>query len=189
MVKIERKVMRRYPVGAEVLPEGGTHFRVCAPKRSRVEVVIEGGKATELIRDERGYFSGMAKHAAHGSRYRFRLDGGDAFPDPASRFQPEGPHGPSQVVDPQRFEWHDADWPGCELKGQVIYELHIGTFTRAGTWEAARRELPELAAAGITTSQVSSAGDTTAWDGLRRWGFTENRTISAASWTMRTPWE
>ncbi len=168
MIKTERKVVRRYPIGAEVQPGGGTHFRVCAPKRRRVEVAIEGGDAAELIRDERGYFSGLAEHAAHGTRYRFRLDGGDAFPDPTSRFQPEGPHGPSQVVDPRRFQWHDAGWPGCELKGQVIYELHIGTFTREGTWEASRRELPELAAAGITVVEVMPVAD---FPGKFGWGY------------------
>src|SRR5687768_6214182 len=100
---------RRLPVGAEVLSEGGTHFRVWAPKRKKVEVVIEratGDKSegalftAELEPEPQGYFSGIVRQAQAGTLYRFRLDGGGSFPDPASRFQPAGPHGPSQVIDP-----------------------------------------------------------------------------------------
>src|SRR5512139_3632735 len=100
--------MRRLPVGAEVLAGGGVDFRVWAPRRTKVEVVIEGGpgfrqtnafRAVELNREAGGYFSGVDPAAVDGTCYRYRLDaGGDLFPDPASRFQPEGPHGPSQVV-------------------------------------------------------------------------------------------
>ena len=88
------------------------HFRVWAPRRRNVEVVLDAG-AVELAAEPDGYFSGEAGGAGHGTLYRFRLDGGDAFPDPVSRFQPEGPHGPSQVVDPARFDWHDAGWRGA----------------------------------------------------------------------------
>ena len=73
--------------------------------------------------------------ASAGDRYGFLLDDDEKpLPDPASRFQPEGPHGPSEIIDPRGFEWNDADWPGVKLAGQVIYELHLGTFTREGTW-------------------------------------------------------
>src|SRR5262245_23264254 len=95
------KAMRRYPVGAEILPGRGTHFRVWAPGRRKVEVVLEGqgGRAFELAAEDGGYFAGITE-AGDGTRYRFRLDGEEALcPDPASRFQPDGPHGPSQVVD------------------------------------------------------------------------------------------
>jgi maltooligosyltrehalose trehalohydrolase len=110
---------RRLPVGAEVLVEGGTHFRVWAPKRKKVEVVIEpptGGTAEtarpafELEPEPDGYFSGTVRQARAGTLYRFRLDGGETFPDPASRFQPLGPHGPSRVVDPRSFTWGDGAW-------------------------------------------------------------------------------
>src|SRR5687768_11433906 len=105
---------RRLPIGAEILPEGGVHFRVWAPQRKRCEVVIENGRApVALDREPDGYFAGVVAGAADGSRYRFRLDGGDLLvPDPASRFQPDGPHGPSQVVDPARFDWTDGAWRG-----------------------------------------------------------------------------
>ncbi len=155
-------------IGATVVAGGGVHFRVWAPKRKRVEVVLERGASSELVREEAGYFSGRVAGAAAGTRYRFRLDGGDSFPDPASRFQPEGPHGPSEIVDPASFVWSDGAWKGAAIEGQVLYEMHIGTFTREGTWEAARRELPELAAVGITVAAVMPVAD---FPGRFGWGY------------------
>jgi maltooligosyltrehalose trehalohydrolase len=160
--------MRRFPVGAEPTPEG-VHFRVWAPKRRRIEVVLDGAEAAApLEREETGYFSGLVRQAKAGSRYRFRVDGAGAFPDPMSRFQPSGPHEPSQVVDPSTFTWTDEEWGGCALEGQVIYEMHIGTFTQEGTWKAARRELAELAAAGITVIEVMPVAD---FPGEFGWGY------------------
>jgi maltooligosyltrehalose trehalohydrolase len=158
---------RRFPIGAEV-QEGGTHFRVWAPRRRRVEALLESGAALELEREPGGYFSGLVAPAAAGVLYRFRLDGGDAFPDPASRFQPAGPHGPSAIVDPARFAWSDGDWRGVSMEAQVVYEMHIGTFTREGTFEAARRELTELAAAGITVIELMPVAD---FPGRFGWGY------------------
>jgi maltooligosyltrehalose trehalohydrolase len=158
---------RRFPIGAE--PTGdGTHFRVWAPKRRTVEVVLENGLAAPLEREPSGYFSGLAPAASAGLLYRFRLDGDDAFPDPASRFQPSGPHGPSQIVDPARFQWTDSAWRGLTLEGQVLYEMHIGTFTREGTWHAARSQLAELASAGITAVEIMPVAD---FPGRFGWGY------------------
>jgi maltooligosyltrehalose trehalohydrolase len=161
---------RRLPVGAEVLSDGGVHFRVWAPRRQRVEVILEGPmpRAVELRREADGYFSGRADAAGDGTRYRFRLDGGDAYPDPASRFQPEGPHGPSQVIAPGRFAWSDHSWRGVGLRGQVVYEMHIGTFTPEGTWDAAARQLPELATLGITVLEAMPVAD---FPGRFGWGY------------------
>ena len=105
-------VQRRLPIGAE--PTGiGVHFRVWAPCRKRVDVVFEGARGFPLQREFNGYFSGVVELARAGMQYRFRLDGGDAFfPDPASRFQPKGPHGPSQVECSLSYDWKDAGWPG-----------------------------------------------------------------------------
>src|SRR5687767_12412009 len=130
---------RRLPVGAEVQPQGGVHFRVYAPERRRVQVVFDPpAPDLALTREPGGYWSALAPRAAAGTRYGFRLDDDEKlYPDPASRFQPEGPHRPSEVVDPGAFAWTDAGWPGLTLPGQVLYELHIGTFTPEGTWEAA----------------------------------------------------
>ena len=164
-------IRRRLPVGAEVF-ETGVHFRLWAPHRRRVEVVFdsEDHHVTELDREPDGYFSALAEGARAGQRYRFRLDGeqGRLFPDPASRFQPDGPFGPSQIVDPRAFEWSDRDWPGVTLPGQAIYELHAGTFTREGTWRAAREELAELASAGVTLVQMMPVAD---FAGRCGWGY------------------
>jgi maltooligosyltrehalose trehalohydrolase len=146
---------------------GGVHFRVWAPLRRTVEVVTSAGFVT-MLREDSGYFEALVPGVRPGDKYRFRLDEGDAFPDPASRFQPEGPHGPSQVVDPHAFSWSDASWTGLELAGQIIYELHIGTFTREGTWEAAIRELPELARTGITVIEVMPVAG---FAGRFGWGY------------------
>jgi maltooligosyltrehalose trehalohydrolase len=166
------KQHRRLPVGAEPTAEG-VHFRVWAPKRRRVEVVLEGGAGAgavvELEREPDGYFSGRVGPARPGTLYRYRLDGDrHLYPDPVSRFQPEGPHGPSRVVDPTGFAWTDGGWRGVGLRGQVIYEMHIGTFTGPGTWEAAGRESPELAAAGITVLEVMPVAD---FPGRFGWGY------------------
>ena len=158
---------RRLPVGAEVIGDG-VEFRVWAPERTRVEVVIENGRTQSLTPRDKGYFVGTVPGVGDGARYRYRIDGADLYPDPATRFQPEGPHGPSQVVDPDRFSWTDAAWKGCKLEGQVIYELHIGTFTTAGTFATAMAELPELAEAGITCIEVMPVAE---FPGAFGWGY------------------
>ena len=169
---------RRLPGGAEVQPGSGVHFRVWAPKRSRVEVVLLSGPgavegdsptAIDLIREEHGYFSALVPDAAAGTIYSFRLDDHQQlFPDPVSRFQPEGPHGPSRVVDPTTFQWSDKDWKGLPLRGQVIYEMHIGTFTQEGTFAAASQQFAELASLGITTLEVMPVNE---FPGRFGWGY------------------
>ncbi len=161
---------RRLKIGAEVLPSGGTSFRVWAPRRRKVEVVLENERrACDLEPEAEGYFSGVVEQAGDGAIYRFRLEGADRlYPDPASRFQPEGPHGPSRVVDPNKFDWTDRGWRGAGLPGQVIYEMHVGTFTRAGTWAAAMRELDELARLGITVIELMPVAD---FPGRFGWGY------------------
>jgi maltooligosyltrehalose trehalohydrolase len=164
-----RAARRRQPVGAEVLAPNHTHFRVWAPARSRVEVVFEGGLSPVRLRPEAdGYFAGEAAVGA-GARYRFRLDdAATLYPDPASRFQPEGPHGPSEVIDPGAFAWADQGWPGVRLEGQVAYELHIGTFTPEGTFAAAAERLPRLADLGVTLLEVMPVAD---FPGRFGWGY------------------
>src|SRR5439155_11771658 len=169
---------RRLPVGADVLPSGGVHFRVWASRRQHVEVVLEGGPghhpgaepiSIALEPEGDGYFSGLVPEAAAGTLYRYRLDGSaESYPDAASRFQPHGPHGPSQVIDPGIFQWHDQDWRGVPLEGQVLYEMHVGTFTPTGTWEAAMGELPVLAELGITVLELMPIAD---FSGRFGWGY------------------
>jgi maltooligosyltrehalose trehalohydrolase len=164
---------RRYPIGAELIGENQTHFRVWAPKAREVDLVFEDAaeakpKFFPLTAESGGYFSGAA-NAGAGSRYRFRVNGAKNFyPDPASRFQPDGPHGSSCIVDPTKFRWSDADWPGLKLKGQILYEMHIGTFTREGTWRAAAEQLPELARIGITVIEMMPVAE---FPGRFGWGY------------------
>jgi maltooligosyltrehalose trehalohydrolase len=173
------KIDRRYPIGAEPTKDGKVHFRVWGPKAQRLEVAVEGhlGKSrgseapptfAELQRDAAGYFSG-AVEAEAGSLYRFRLNGAENLhPDPASRFQPEGPHGPSCVVDPFEFKWTDQAWPGITMPGQIMYEMHVGTFTPEGTWRAAMKELAELARIGISVIEMMPVAD---FPGEFGWGY------------------
>ena len=165
------QISRRLPVGAEVTDEG-VHFRVWAPKRSHVAVEVVGGatpRRVPLAAEANGYFAGFVPDIGAGQRYAYRLDD-DAhlYPDPASRFQPEGPHGPSEVVDPGAFRWSDDPWRGSGLRGQVAYEMHIGTFTPEGTWAAAARQLQELADLGVTLLEVMPVAD---FPGRFGWGY------------------
>jgi maltooligosyltrehalose trehalohydrolase len=133
--------VRRLPIGAEPLSNGGVHFRVWAPRCREVVVEIEGLDPAALHPEPDGYFSLWSQPARVGMRYRFRFDQSDmALPDPASRFQPEGPHGPSEIVDPGDFGWTDGAWRGISREHLVIYEMHVGTFTSQGSWGAAEAE-------------------------------------------------
>jgi maltooligosyltrehalose trehalohydrolase len=166
-------VQRRYPIGAELISGNETHFRVWAPKVQHVDVVLESAGKSEvdaypLTREEGGYFSGVIEAQAR-QRYRFRLDGSEQlYPDPASRFQSEGPHGPSEIVNPKQFQWTDRNWRGVHLAGQIIYEFHTGTFTPAGTWRAAAEKLPALKADGITLLEMMPIAD---FPGRFGWGY------------------
>jgi maltooligosyltrehalose trehalohydrolase len=161
---------RRLPVGAEPVA-GGVAFRVWAPGRRRVEVMLEGGAAPRLeplAPESEGYFAATIAGVGAGQRYRYRLDGEAPLPDPASRFQPEGPHGPSEVVDPMAFMWTDARWTGPASRKAVAYELHVGTFTPEGTYAAAEAELPELARLGITVVEMMPVAE---FPGDFGWGY------------------
>ena len=160
------------------MPGGGVHFRVWAPRWRRVAVVPESAtddpRAREFVPvslepEAAGYFAGCVPDAGPGTRYRFHLDDDPhLYPDPAARYQPDGPHGPSEVIDPAAFHWSDDDWAGVGLTGQVLYEMHVGTFTREGTWQAATRELPELADLGITILEVMPVAE---FPGRFGWGY------------------
>jgi maltooligosyltrehalose trehalohydrolase len=166
---------RRYPIGAELIGENKTHFRVWAPKAQQVDLVLEESAAENAKRtfhplepEEDGYFSGVA-NAGAGAYYRLRVNKAENFyPDPASRLQPDGPHASSCVVDPTKFDWADSQWPGVKLNGQIIYEMHVGTFTREGTWRAAAKQLAELARIGITVIEMMPVAD---FPGKFGWGY------------------
>jgi len=134
-----------------------------------VELVTEpDGVSVALASEGNGYHSGYTDNAIPGARYRYRLDAGDAFPDPASRHQPDGPHGPSLVVDPATYDWSDDDWSGVSIRGQVVYEIHIGTFTKGGTFRSAIERFPDLVDTGVTLIEVMPIAD---FAGQFGWGY------------------
>lgn len=162
-------------IGAEALPGGGVGFRVWADRNERVEVVLgedpqrDGGDTFELAPEQGGYFSTTVPHAKAGDCYLFRLNGkAEMYPDPASRFQPRGPFGPSQIIDPRQYDWQDAAWPGIVREGQVLYEMHVGTFTKDGGFASAALELDELAGLGITAIELMPVAD---FAGRFGWGY------------------
>ena len=143
--------------------EGGVHFRVWAPSRKDIAAVVDG-RDVPLEREDGGYFSGLVREAAAGTLYKLRVDGGEAFPDPASRFQPQGVHGPSQVVDPA-FAFRE--WAGVPEQ-RVLYEMHVGTFTREGTYAAAMEHFPSIAGAGINVIELMPVNE---FPGEFGWGY------------------
>ncbi|UFS69220.1 malto-oligosyltrehalose trehalohydrolase [Geomonas sp. RF6] len=158
-------------IGAEVLADGGTRFRVWGPKAEGMRLrVITGGKedTREMEPEENGYYTVTLHDLPPGSRYLFLPQGKEARPDPASRFQPEGVHGPSQVVDPNLFTWHDEGWRGISLEEYVIYELHVGTFTREGTFASLIPRLDYLKELGITAVELMPVAQ---FPGRRNWGY------------------
>ena len=154
---------RRRPIGAEVIGDA-VDFRVWAPDHREVAVVIDD-REHGLERGKDGHFRGAVRGTRAGARYRFRLDRGEAFPDPASRFQPEGPKGASEVVDPNSYRWRERN---PTIDRRVIYEMHIGTFTREGTWRAAAEHLKPLAQIGINTLEVMPVNE---FPGRFGWGY------------------
>jgi maltooligosyltrehalose trehalohydrolase len=165
-------VKRFLPIGAEGQSDGATHFRVWAPASPTVEVELPAmaahpARTVPLQAEPDGYFSGLVPDTPPGTLYKFRLASG-SFPDPASRCQPEGPHGFSQVVSAAGFPWTDQAWRGLPPDKQVIYELHLGTFTKPGTWRAAMEELPELKELGVTMIEVMPIAE---FPGNFGWGY------------------
>ena len=159
---------RRRPIGAELLAGEGVDFRVWAPDRKSVSVVVEGSDIP-LERESDGHFRGFGGGIGAGTRYRFRLDGNrETFPDPASRFQPDGPHGASEVVDPKAYRWRNDGWRGIDPRDLIIYEMHIGTFTREGTWRAAAENLAPIAEIGINLIEVMPVNE---FPGRFGWGY------------------
>jgi maltooligosyltrehalose trehalohydrolase len=172
---------RRALIGAEPNADG-THFRVWAPAHRVLDVVLlepsAGEVADALVVERRqtipleaepgGYFSGFVPGAETGDLYFFGLEDGSLSPDPASRFQPVGPFGPSEIVDPSTFEWTDQRWPGLARHEHVIYELHVGTFTPEGTWSAAQARLAGLADLGVRTVELMPVAD---FPGSFGWGY------------------
>jgi maltooligosyltrehalose trehalohydrolase len=159
----------REGLGALYLGEGRCLFRVWAPRAEAVELHLleRPGRLVPLGPAPDGYHEAVVSDVRPGARYRFRLDGKDELPDPASRFQPEGVHGPSQVVDPD-FDWTDGEYRRPTLRDYAIYEIHVGAFTSEGTFDAIVPRLPELRELGVTAVELMPLGQ---FPGERNWGY------------------
>jgi maltooligosyltrehalose trehalohydrolase len=154
-------------LGARVV-EDGVVFTVWAPRQQSVGIAIEGTAERQMERFADGYFRLHVPGARAGQQYWFTVAEGRCA-DPASRWQPDGVFGPSMVVDPAQFAWTDTQWPGAAPPHQqVIYEMHLGTFTLKGTWAAAQERLPQLAALGVTTIEVMPIAE---FAGRFGWGY------------------
>lgn len=157
---------RRIALGANV-SDDGVSFAVWAPDAETMHVEY-GDVHAPMQRDETGIWCVSVQGIAAGQRYTFRIDGGDSVPDPYSRSQPEGPHGPSEVVDPSVYHWRDAGWRGLRMPGLVIYELHVGAYTQAGTFDALIDQLDALRALGVTAIELMPVAE---FPGSRNWGY------------------
>jgi maltooligosyltrehalose trehalohydrolase len=160
---------RHRNLGATYLADGLCHFCVWAPHVTEIEVQLISPKVERLPlkKDDMGYHRGASENLRPGSRYVYRLDGGTQRPDPASRFQPEGVHGPSEVVD-ATFPWEDKDWNGRALHDVVIYELHVGAYTQEGSFDAVISHLQDLIDLGVTAVEIMPVGQ---FPGNRNWGY------------------
>ena len=150
---------------------GGVRFRVWAPTASRLTLVLQDGRARgdhPMPRDSEGLFDALVDGAHAGDRYGYRVDGGEVRPDPASRFQPSGVHGLSQVIDPGAFTWTDDRWRNRPAGDRILYEVHIGTFTPEGTFTAAATKLDTLRDTGVTVIEIMPVAD---FPGSRNWGY------------------
>ncbi|WP_421577220.1 malto-oligosyltrehalose trehalohydrolase [Shinella sp. M31] len=168
IASVSDRQRRRYPVGAEILANS-VSFRVWAPAQSCVSLLLDDGREWRMNPEDAGYFRLDLEDIRSGALYRFRLGTSpEPAADPASRFQPDGPSGFSMVVDPARFQWHDKDWTGITSSGQVLYEMHIGTFTPEGTYAAAIEKLEFLKEIGITCLEIMPVNE---FCGTFGWGY------------------
>lgn len=156
--------------GTNYISDQRCQFSVWAPERKSMilHIVFPAERTLEMNRDEDGYFSITTDHIAPGTKYFFMPDGTEDYPDPSSHHQPEGVHGPSAVVNHNAFQWQDTHWHGLPFRELVIYELHTGTFTPEGTFEAVIQRLDHLAETGINAIELMPVAQ---FPGSRNWGY------------------
>ncbi|HET9000710.1 MAG TPA: malto-oligosyltrehalose trehalohydrolase [bacterium] len=160
---------RGYPSLGALPYQGAVSFRLWAPVARHVDVVVESGEGGHpMSAAGQGFFEAVVPGIAPGARYRYRVDNGPSYPDPASRFQPDGVHGPSMVIDPARYVWHDGGWRGRAQEDLVFYELHVGTFTPEGTFAGVRSRLPYLKDLGVTAVELMPVAE---FPGRWNWGY------------------
>ncbi|HZG40701.1 MAG TPA: malto-oligosyltrehalose trehalohydrolase [Nodosilinea sp.] len=157
-------------VGALLQTDGRCHFTLWGPELDSVELQLLPPKEEAFLmeKSEEGYWTTTVENVAEGTHYLYRINGGDLRPDPASFYQPEGVHGPSAVVNPNNYTWGDTAWKNIPWSDYVIYEVHIGTFTAEGTFEAAIAQLADLKALGITAIEILPVSQ---FPGERNWGY------------------
>lgn len=158
-------------IGANYRGSGECEFTVWAPYSKEVAVQIISPQQRLIpmeMKDEEGHWTIAASDIAPGTLYFYKLDGKDDRPDPASKFQPKGVHGPSEVVDLSTFSWNDSNWSGVPLEEMVMYELHVGTFTPEGTFEAIIPRLSELRELGVNAIEIMPVAQ---FPGDRNWGY------------------
>jgi maltooligosyltrehalose trehalohydrolase len=159
------------PVFGAIPSQGGTRFSVWGPPGGRVELSLLDGAARgthPLARGGDGLLETWVRGAAPGDRYAYTVNGEGPLPDPASRYQPDGVHGPSCIVDAAAFEWHDRAWRARPARDLIIYELHVGTFTPDGTFAGVEARLPYLRDLGVTAIEIMPVAD---FPGRRNWGY------------------
>jgi maltooligosyltrehalose trehalohydrolase len=153
------------------LSDGTVRFRLWAPAQSAVTLVVEAGDRTvgfAMVRASDGVFELTTDQAAADSLYRYRLADGFAVPDPASRYQPDDVHGPSQIIDPCHYAWQNDGWTGRPWEEVVLYETHLGCYSPEGTFDGARRRLDHLVQLGVTAIELMPIAD---FEGRRNWGY------------------
>lgn len=158
-------------MGARSRPEGSIEWRLWAPHAKKAELVLVDGdsrRAMPMTAEKFGFFRHELPRIADGQRYAFRLDGGPELPDPASLHQPDGVFRPSAVFRPERFHWTDKAWKGVPREELVFYELHVGTFTPEGSFEAMIPRLASLRELGITALEIMPVAQ---FPGERNWGY------------------
>jgi len=159
------------PYGAELMEDRGVRFRLWAPTARQIELCLlqdDGERLIPIPRRDAGWYELVTREAGAGGRYRFRIDGDMRVPDPASRFQPEDVHGPSEIIDSTAFAWDDEDWQGRPWEETVLYELHPGTFSPQGGFRGIEARLDYLVDLGITAVQLMPVAD---FPGRRNWGY------------------
>ncbi|MEE9159392.1 MAG: malto-oligosyltrehalose trehalohydrolase [Gammaproteobacteria bacterium] len=156
------------PFGTEMIEGGGVNFRFWAPAITAVKLQLDGAQGMPMTAVGAGWFELKVPAARNGSRYHFQLPDGLIVPDPASRFNPEDVHGPSEVIDPTAFDWSDDDWRGRPWEEAVIYELHVGSFTPTGNFGGVMERLNYLVDLGVTALEIMPVAD---FPGRCNWGY------------------
>ena len=158
------------PIGAQYMPETGSCiFTLWAPEAKEVDLIVEkpAKRSVPMEKDEWGHWKAEVKEVQEGTLYKYQVNGNNPLPDPASRFQPEGPHGPSAVVSPD-YSWTDTNWTGIDQKDLIIYELHVGTFSPEGTFEGVEKKLDHLLELGVNAIEIMPVSQ---FPGNRNWGY------------------